>query len=197
MALIIINGEQVWNAVQPDAPIQVTDHAKFPTTLRMFPLGAYFDRSDGWLPATARALARFFSRLWRRKAAMEKNMDPRQADELLEEWEQLYGLDPDPALTDDDRRDAVLTKVRSLGGNTAEYYEALANDFGYAAAVVTDAADPFTTISPCDDFLAGGEWKLTFLVTAGTQGAARDAELESLINSQLLAGWFALYEFTP
>ena len=70
------------------------------------------------------------------------------------------------------------------------------DDFGYLDAVVEDAADPFTTISLCDDFLQDGEWKLTFKLTATSQGAARDALLQDLINSQLLEGWFALYEFT-
>ena len=197
MAVILIYGEQTLNLEQPVATYDITDTSKAALVLRQFPFGRYFDRTAGWLPKVARAWARFLSRLVERKSTMERNMDPRTADELLDEWESAYFEDPlDPGLTIDDRRDAILAQVRALGGVTAEYYEAVATDFGYGDAVVTDAADPFTTVSLADDFLAGGEWKLTFLLTAASQTAARDAQLVDLINGQLLAGWFALYDFT-
>ncbi len=196
MAIIDVYGEQVLVLEQPAAPLQVVDTALAPDVMREYPHGEYFNRTNGWLPALARAKARFFSRLRRRKEAFEKNMDPRLADELLDEWEETYGLDPDAGLTDDDRRDALLAKVRNQGGVTNAYYEAVAFDFGYPDAVAEDAADPFTTVSLCDDFLLSEEWKLAFKVTATSQGAARDAQLEALINGQLLAGWFAFYEFT-
>jgi uncharacterized protein YmfQ (DUF2313 family) len=197
MALFQISGSQTWVWQGQPAVADVTDTDKAGLVLRQFPFGRYFDRRNGWLPKVARAWARFLSRLVERRATMVRNMDPRTADELLDEWEQAYFDEPlDPSLTDDDRRQAILAQVRSRGGVTAAYYESVAADFGYPGAVVTDAADPFTTISPCDDFLAGGEWKVTFLVTVPSQTAVRDQQLERLINGQLLAGWFALYDFT-
>jgi uncharacterized protein YmfQ (DUF2313 family) len=195
MAIIDVNGEQKLLLEQPAAQLQVVDTALTPDVLREFPWGEYFHRTNGWLPRVSRAIARFFSRLLRRKDAFEKNMDPRQADELLDEWEEAYGLDPAVGLTDDDRRDALLARVRNQGGVTLAYYQSVAVDFGYLDAVVTDAADPLTTESLCDDFLQDEEWKLTFKVAAASQGAARDQQLQDLINGQLLAGWFAFYEF--
>jgi uncharacterized protein YmfQ (DUF2313 family) len=196
MALIQVYGEQVATAQQPAAPVQVTDLRKLGAVLRAFPLGEYFHRTSGWLPPVSRGIARTLSRFCRRKEAFERNVDPRTADELLDEWESALGLKPDPGESIDDRRDAVLTKLRSLGGVTAAYYEGLADSFGYADAVVTDAADPFTTESLCDDFLQDLEWKVTMQVTAASQGATRDQLLQDLINSQLLAGFFAIYTFT-
>ena len=195
MAFLDFEGEQVLILEQQPAPIQLTNTSRTGQVMRQFPYGEYFSRVAGWLPATSRAIARFLSRLWNRKLALEKNMDPRTSDELLDEWEQLYELEPDPALTIDERRAAVLTKVRSLGGVTSAYYQALAVDFGHVDAVVTDAADPFTTVSLADDFLGGGEWKLTFTVTATSRGAVLNEQLQLLIDSQLLAGWFAFYDF--
>jgi uncharacterized protein YmfQ (DUF2313 family) len=174
----------------------VTDLKKLGAVLRAFPPGEYFHRTEGWLRPTARGIARVLSRFCKRKAALERNMDPRTADELLDEWESAFGIVPEPGASLEDRRDAVLTKIRSLGGVTAAYYEGLADSFGYPDAVVTDAADPFTTVSLCDDFLQDLEWKVTMQVTAASQGAARDAQLQELINSQLLAGFFAIYTFT-
>jgi uncharacterized protein YmfQ (DUF2313 family) len=194
--IIPIYGEQVSNLQTPAANLDVSDVSEQRVVFDLFPLGEYFSRDAGWLPRAVRAIARFFSRLRRRREAFVRNIDPRQADELLDDWEQLYELEPEPGQTLADRQDAVLVKVRSLGGVNKAYYEGLAIDFGYLDAVVEDAADPFTTISLCDDFLQDGEWKLTFKLTATSQGAARDALLVELINSQLLAGWFALFEFT-
>ncbi len=196
MALILVYGEQVAIAEQPAAQVQVTDLRKLGAVLRAFPLGEYFHRSAGWMPPTAKGIARTLSRFCRRKDALERNLDPRVADELLDEWESAMGLEREPGQTIEDRRDAVLTKLRSLGGVTAAYYEGLADSFGYPDAVVTDAADPFTTESLCDDFLQDLEWKVTMQVTAASQGAERDLLLQDLINSQLLAGFFAIYTFT-
>lgn len=196
MALFQISGSQTWVWQGQPAVVDITDTTKAGLVVRQFPYGLYFHRRDGWLPKVSRAWARFLSRLVERRATMIRNMDPRTADELLDEWESAFFEEPlDPALTDADRRAAILTQVRNRGGVTADYYEALALDFGYVA-VVTDAADPFTTISLCDDFLAGGEWKVTMQVTAPSQGAVKDQQLQQLIDSQLLAGWFALYTFT-
>lgn len=196
MALILVYGEQVAIAQQPAAQVQVTDLRKYGAVLRAFPFGEYFHRTAGWLPPTARGIARTLSRFCRRKATLERNMDPRVADELLDEWESALAIEPSPGESLEDRRDAVLTKLRSLGGVTAAYYEGLADSFGYPDAVVTDAADPFTTESLCDDFLQDLEWKVTMQVTAASQGAARDQLLQDLINSQLLAGFHAIYTFT-
>ena len=90
----------------------------------------------------------------------------------------------------------ILTRVRALGGSTAAYYEALAADFGYGDAVVTDAGFPATCNGTCNQALYGGEWLLVFRVTAASQGAVRDNDLQNLINGQLLAGWFAVYDLT-
>lgn len=178
------------------AQVEVTNVNLAPFVMRQFPWGEYLSRTDGWLPRVARGIARFLSRPLRRRRRFEAQIDPRTADELLPDWEQAYELVPEADDTIEDRRLAVLTKVRSTGGVTDSYYEGLAASFGYGDAVVTDAADPFTTVSECDDALAGGEWKLTFLVTAASQGTDRDEKLQELIRSQMLAGWYVLFEFT-
>ncbi len=89
-----------------------------------------------------------------------------------------------------------MTKVRARGGVNAAYYTQLAVDFGYADAVVTDAADPLIVIDPCTASLTGGTWKLTFKLTAASQGVTRDQQLKSLILDATLAGWFAVFDFT-
>jgi hypothetical protein len=189
-------GELTMFLEQPAAEMDISNTRQAPFIERQVPLGLYFSRDDGWWPGIRLGIARFWSRPLRRKAALERNIDPRQADSLLDEWESAYDLPLGESFDLQDRRDAVLAKVRSVGGVNAEALEAIAADFGYPDAVVTDAADPLTTLSFSDDFLLGGEWQLTLLLTAASQGATRDDLLKELISQSLLAGWFAIYEFT-
>lgn len=189
MATKTIYGDSELELGQEAETFAVTNTNKAPFVMRHFPYGDYFDRSAGWLPQVARGVARFMSRLRERQRAFERNIDPRTADELIGEWESAYGITSDESLDIDTRRDQVIAKIRNIGDVTAEYYQQLAVDFGYTDAVVSDAADPFETDSLCDDVLAGGEWMLTFAVTATSIDATKDDLLEQLIEDQLLAGW--------
>lgn len=197
MTAFTVYGEQIGNGEQPAAAPDVTNTEKLGAVLRLFPHGEAFRRDAGWVPAVARAIARFFSRVWRRKRDLERNLDPRHADELLPDWERMLGLSPAADQSLEDRRDAVIAKIRNLGGMSAPYYQQLAIDFGYADATVAGAAATIMTcIGPCTGPVMDVEYKVTFVVTAASQGAARDQLLQDLINGQLLAGWRAFYELT-
>jgi len=196
MAFIDIYGEQEVESTSDLAFLNVTSVAELAEVLRQFPLGEYWNRTVGWLPATARAIARFFSRLRRAREVLERQYDPRTADILLAEREAERAIVPVDGQTLDERRATVLAKMRAEGGVNAEYYTSVCVDAGYLDAVVTPAADPFTTVSVADDYLAGGLWKVTMQVTATSLGAAQDQALQDLINGQLQAGFHAIYTFT-
>ena len=197
MAIVLIYGEQESESQGDVAFLNVSDVAETPEVLRQFPFGEYWNRTVGWLPAVARAVARFFSRLRRAREILARQYDPRTADVLLPEREEERGIVLVAGQTIDERRATVLAKMRSEGGVNAAYYTQVCVDAGYLDAVVTSAADPFTTISVADDFLAGGLWMVTMQVTATTLGAAQDQALQDLINAQLQAGFPAIYTFTP
>lgn len=196
MAVIDIYGTQDSAATSDVALLDVTDPSAVPEVLRQFPYGEYWNRTVGWLPAVARAIARFFSRLRRAREILERQYDPRTADVLLAERERERGIEPIDGQTLDERRATVLAKMRAEGGVTKAYYTQVCVDAGYLDAVVTEAADPFTTVSLADDYLAGGLWKVTMHVTATSLGAAQDLALQRLINGQLQAGFHAIYTFT-
>jgi uncharacterized protein YmfQ (DUF2313 family) len=195
MAFLDIYGAQEVEAASETAFLDVTSVDEAPAVMRQFPLGWYWDRTTGWLPAVARAIARFFSRLRRARERLELQYDPRTADILLAEREDERGIVPIDGQTIEERRATVLAKMRSEGGVNTAYYTQVCVDAGYLDAVVTAAADPFTTVSVADDYLAGGLWKVTMHVTATSLGAAQDEALEDLINSQLQAGFHAIYTF--
>jgi len=195
MATIDIYGTQDSAAATDVALLDVTDLSAVPEVLRQFPYGEYWNRTIGWLPAVARAVARFFSRLRRARELFERQYDPRTADVLLAERERERGIVPLAGQTLDERRATVLAKMRAEGGVTKAYYTQVCVDAGYLDAVVTEAADPFTTMSTADDYLAGGQWMVTMQVTATSLGATQDQALQDLINGQLQAGFHAIYTF--
>jgi uncharacterized protein YmfQ (DUF2313 family) len=195
MAFLDIYGQQEAEARGGMAFLDVTSVAEAPEVMRQFPLGWYWDRTTGWLPAVARAIARFFSRLRRAREMVERQFDPRTADVLLPERETERAIIPIDGQTLEERRATVLAKMRAEGGVNADYYTSVCVDAGYLDAVVTAAADPFTTVSVADDYLAGGLWKVTMHVTATSLGAVQDQALQDLINGQLQAGFHAIYTF--
>lgn len=196
MAAIDIYGEQFVEADGEIAFLDVTSVSELPVVLRQFPTGEYWNRTVGWLPAVARAVARFFSRLRRARERVARQYDPRTADILLAEREQERAVEPVDGQTLEERRATVLAKMRASGGVDAGYYTSVCVDAGYLDAVVTSAADPFTTDSEADDYLAGGLWMVTMHVQATSLGAAQDQALQDLINGQLQAGFHAIYTFT-
>jgi uncharacterized protein YmfQ (DUF2313 family) len=195
MAFIDIYGAQESETGGSMAFLDVTSVAEAPEVMRQFPLGWYWDRTVGWLPPVARAIARFFSRLRRAREMLERQYDPRTADILLPERETERGIVPIEGQTLEERRATVLAKMRSEGGVNTDYYTGVCVDAGYVDAVVTAAADPFTTVSVADDYLAGGLWKVTMHVTATSISAEQDQALQNLINSQLQGGFHAIYTF--
>lgn len=197
MASINIYGSQDAEASTDVAYLDVASASEAPEVLRQFPLGEYWQRTVGWLPSVARAIARFFSRLRRARETLARQYDPRTADILLAERERERGVVPIAGQTLEERRATVLAKMRAEGGVTKAYYTQVCVDAGYLDAVVTEAADPFTTISVVDDYLAGGLWMVTMQVTATSLGAVQDQALVDLVNGQLQAGFHAIYTFTP
>jgi uncharacterized protein YmfQ (DUF2313 family) len=195
MAVIDIYGSQTATVSGDIAFLDVTDVSATPEVMRQFPHGEYLNRTVGWLPATARAIARFFSRLRRARELLERQYDPRTADVLLPERERERAIVPVDGQTLNERRDVVLAKMRAEGGVNTAYYTQVCVDAGYLDAVVTSAADPFTTVSTADDYLAGGLWMVTMQVTATSLGAAQDQALQDLVNGQLQAGFHAIYTF--
>lgn len=71
---------------------------------------------------------------------LDVESDPAQANALLPDWEADYGL-PDscavgtPTVTE--RRNALLSKIASTGGQSAPYFTAIAAALGYQITITT------------------------------------------------------------
>ncbi|EGJ50260.1 YmfQ family protein [Desulfocurvibacter africanus] len=114
------------------------------------------------------ALAQELARVDARSGRLQAESDPRQALELLEDWERALDL-PDacnPAgSTLQERRMAVTQRLTVEGGQSPAYYRDLAARLGYEIAL--DEYRPFVAgLSRCGDVLCGGHdvrhsWRVT------------------------------------
>jgi len=105
----------------------------------LLPFGKLWDlRNQPKLSALIGSHAPELARTDDRVNDLLREADPRQADELLPEWEKLLGL-PDECTpenpTVEERRGQVVQKYTSVGGISAAYYEFLTAQLGYPSEV--------------------------------------------------------------
>lgn len=92
-----------------------------------------------WLTRLLSAMAPEFARIHARVLDLIRESDPRTTIEMLAEWERALGL-PDNcsntlAPTLQGRRDDVLTKLVSIGGQSRAYYIGVAARLGYVITI--------------------------------------------------------------
>lgn len=114
-----------------------------------------------WLTRLLSGLSPEFARIHGRVLDLIRESDPRTTIEMLAEWERALGL-PDNcsstlAPTLQARRDDVLTKLVSLGGQSRAYYIAVAGRLGYTITI--DEFAPFRAgRSRAGDRVYGLDW---------------------------------------
>jgi uncharacterized protein YmfQ (DUF2313 family) len=111
------------------------------------------------------ALAEELSRIDVRIENLIDEADPRTTLELISDWEALCGL-PDgctgPLSGLAARRAAVVGRLTTIGGQSAAYYEALADSLGYEITVTEESVH--TCMSDCMDPVNSEEWRFVWNV---------------------------------
>lgn len=152
------------------APATVRDAAAYRRQLQaLLPPGAAWSRDpDGRLAALLGAWAAEFARLDARAARLAREAVPTTTLELLADWEAAAGL-PDPCVpppqTQSARRDALVARLRTRGGQRAGYYEAVAAGLGYAVTV-TDFRPFQAGRSAAGEALTNGDWRFAWRIAA-------------------------------
>lgn len=104
-----------------------------------------------------------------RARGLPKEANPSSTNEMLTDWERVAGL-PDKCSgvleeTLQGRKSALLTKLTSTGGQSAEYFIELAASLGYTVTI--EVFRPFRAgISVAGDALTNGPWAFTWLIRA-------------------------------
>lgn len=109
------------------------------------------------------------ARLDSRARVLLQEANPTTAIELLPDWERVAGL-PDKCSgvleeTLQGRRNALLTKLTSTGGQSPAYFVELAESLGYTVTI--EEFRPFRAgMSVAGDALTNGPWAHTWLIRA-------------------------------
>ena len=123
--------------------------------LRLLPQGQAWSRDpQSVLVQTCEGLCDYWGFVDSRAAdLLEIESDPRLTTELLPDWERNWGL-PDPCVTAPQsiqaRRVALVLKMTMMGGQSREFYEAVAAALGYTITI-TEYLPYICGISQCGD----------------------------------------------
>lgn len=122
----------------------------------LLPEGAAWTReAEAVLTALLAGLAEEYARADSRGDDLLRQIDPRDADELLADWETTLGL-PDICsqllLITQGRREAAYTKLLTTGGASRQYFIDLAAALGYPDATI-DEYRPMSCNDTCNDSL--------------------------------------------
>lgn len=155
----------------------------------LLPQGPAWPRdADADLTKLLTALADEFSRLDAKAERVIDEEDARSTSELLADWERVAGL-PDVCTgalsTISARRSALVARLTNLGGQSRQFYIAIAAALGYAITI--SEFRPYQVNSKVNDPLCGVQWIFVWQVNAAQNTVRRFA-----VNSQVsesLASW--------
>lgn len=137
----------------------------------LLPPGRAWPREpDATLTAVIGIFADSLARADARAASLVKESDPRDAIELLEAWEAMFGLPDDcapPEAYDSlaERRSALVERVTAQGGVTAQYLIDLAAARGFAITI-TEIWPTVCGVAECGDELITADAIFSFEVNA-------------------------------
>jgi uncharacterized protein YmfQ (DUF2313 family) len=179
MAVVTLYGRSETLTWATSLPVTFFSDRYLKPAFSLMPSGAVWPRDpDSELYALVRALSHTFARIERRRDELLKEADPRQATEMLLEWEVALGLDG-TGFTYAERRDAIVARLRGHLSPTEANIIALTATLGYVVTITTYSGDIFTCVSPCTDQIYTDLWLFVWTVT--TPSAGLDDELDALL----------------
>lgn len=136
----------------------------------LLPTGLVWPRkNDGVQSAVLRALAQSYQKSDDSALALLEGAFPATATIMLTDWEKTLGLPDDCAIGENDsiaiRQKAILSKLFSTGGQSANYFIGVAKALGYEITIQV-YRQARAGMSVCGDPLNGEDWPSTWLVTA-------------------------------
>jgi len=128
-----------------------------------------------------------FARVDLRCADLIAEADPRTTHEMLADWERGAGL-PDVCVTVEQtieqRRAALVSKLTSTGGQSRQYFIALAEALGYVGATI-DEFSMLTCNDDCNDSMYGVDAHFAWRLNLSTATSVFQMSCNSDCNSAL------------
>ncbi|MEW4983059.1 MAG: putative phage tail protein [Cycloclasticus sp.] len=158
---------------------------------QLMPRGVLWDdltQSDSEFMNWMGTLAQEFARIDARVSDLIDETDPRSMFEMLYDWEQYLGL-PDKCIgqaeTLEQRREAVLELLTSVGGQSRQYFIDLALKIGFVITIIE--FDPFTVAGSVNELIYGQNWQFAWQVNAPAE-TVTELTISSDVNTAL-ASW--------
>lgn len=135
----------------------------------LLPQGLAWPReSDARMRALTRALADEFARVDARGDDLMREALPSTTVEMLADWERAAGL-PDSCVPEgqtlQERRNALLSRLAGTGGQSREFFVALAAHLGFTITITEFR--PFRAgVSAAGDALTNDDWQYAWRVNA-------------------------------
>lgn len=153
----------------------------------LLPSGAAWPRdADAVLTGLLAALAEEFARADARARDLLDEADPRTTLEMLPDWERVAGL-PDPCSPADQsvqqRRDALVSRLTSRGGQSIAYFVARAAALGVGITVTEFALHDVE--SDVDAPLYDMPWRRTWQVNSASLGEITLHTVEDTVDDPL------------
>ena len=164
----------------------------------LLPKGPAWPRDRGsLLTKLLSAFSEEYASLDARIEVLINESDPRTTVELLTDWERVCGL-PDgctgPLSTISERRDAVVSRLTTEGGQSAAYYIAVAAKIGYTITITEEKVH--TCMSGCSDPINSHEWRFVWNVNAVEANSVRFFNVNDGVDSALASWGNGLLECT-
>jgi uncharacterized protein YmfQ (DUF2313 family) len=135
--------------------------------LALLPPGKAWSREGvSILTSVMDGIAPEFARVQDRADALQLELDPNTVTEMIDEWESANGLPDDcqdPLSTIEQRRAALISRLREAQGHNPADYVAMGVALGHASTgVLRRPYTPFTVGSPAGAPLYGPDWLFAF-----------------------------------
>lgn len=171
-------------------PVTVSPYGRMLRAL--FPPGRAFDLEIGsTISETTEALAVELQRVEDRGDDLMNEVDPRTADETLDDWDRTLGL-PDvevPVIPSDapTHRVAITAKYTARGGQNYAFFAAVVAACGYTlASIEAFSGEQATCDGTCDEVLYGVTYAYAFQlnINAPTGDHVDHATLEAIVRAK-------------
>lgn len=167
------------------------DDISFQLATKYSPPGSLAARIGSKLRALWYGIADELARVYGRVADLLREAHPATATELLPDWEDEYGL-PDLCVTTpqtiDDRRAAVLGRLRGVGGQSRQYYYDLAASMGIPITIRENRAFLCGRDGMGDAIGGGGDTAFLWEVVASSSTTTAQRELLECTFDRLRPG---------
>ena len=134
-----------------------------------------------------------FKRFNDRAENLITEIDVYQTEELLENFENELGITPQEGSTIDERRNNVIMKINTTGGQSNDYIISVINKLGFDVSITE--FKQFQAGSNAGELLTNSDWRFTFRITMDDVNIGVKTFLVDLINKIKPAHTIAMFEY--